>query len=306
MTSFIKPFKLGYVDFECISVKRMADYYENTLGFTTMEIGDNGEHYISAGVDHHNVILRSSNTSALNTIGYQIAKNESLTDIQKYLKAQGISSEIKTDFQPGIPVLLELKDPDDYIIHLFQDIETPAPGYKLDKVSPHKLGHLALGSLKLKDSVDFYMNILNFNYTDQIGNKATFLTCNSDHHVLNISNFNYKMMHHVAFELKDSAHHVSSADYLASKEHEIVWGPSRHTAGHNIASYHHDPELNLIELYTEMDQYIPELQCFDPRPWHQELPLKPRNWDFNCAWYTKFENDIIDSVMKKVKVGEEV
>lgn len=297
----INVFKLGYVDFQCNDVKRMQDYYENTIGFTNVATGDKGESFISSGVDHHNVILRQGNASELQTIGFQIKETSSLQEIQKYLSKNGLKSVIKSDTQPGVKELIELRDPDGYKIHLYHQMETPAPGYKLGHVTPHKLGHLALGSLKPEASVEFYMSILNFQYTDNIGNRATFLTCNSDHHVLNISNFGHRMMHHVAFELKDSAHHVSSADYLAAKEHAIVWGPSRHTAGHNIASYHHDPELNLIELYTEMDQYIPELDIFDPRPWHEELPLKPKIWDYNCTWYTKFEADIIDSVLKKVK-----
>lgn len=298
MNSIIQTFKLGYVDFNCLDLSKMTDYYENIMGFTTIE-NSKEERYISTGVDHHNIVLRSSNKSEISTIGYQIAQNDSLKNIQNFLTSQGIKSEIKTDYQPGIKELIELKDPDEYTIHLYQEMETPAPGYKLESIAPHKLGHLALGSLKPEASIEFYMKVLNFHYTDQIGNRAIFLTCNSDHHVLNISNFGKKMMHHVAFELKDSSHHVKSADLLGSKDFPIVWGPSRHTAGHNIASYHHDPELNVIELYTDMDKFIPELGEFDPRPWHQELPLKPKTWEGNCTWYTKFENDIIDSVLKK-------
>ena len=41
---------------------------------------------------------------------------------------------------------------------------------------------------------------------------------------------------------------------------------SRHTAGHNIAGYHYDPDRVIVELYTEMDQFIPELGFHEPRP----------------------------------------
>ena len=72
----------------------------------------------------------------------------------------------------------------------------------------------------------------------------------------------------------------------------VLWGPSRHTAGHNIATYHHDADGNVVELYTEMDVYIPELDIFEPRPWHQELPLKPRQWEGLSSWGTEFEVDL--------------
>ena len=55
----------------------------------------------------------------------------------------------------------------------------------------------------------------------------------------------------------------------------LLWGPSRHTAGHNVAAYHYDPNRVMVELYTEMDQFIPELGMCEPRPWHEHVPMKP-------------------------------
>lgn len=296
----IKPFKLGYADFDCTDIEAMEDYYLNVMGFSLVE-EDKGVKYISSGVDHHSIVLRKGSESALRTIGYQIQENDSLETVANELRTHGFRAEVKTDSQPGINQLVEFEDPDGYKIQLFHHIETPIPGYKENGISPFKLGHIAIGSLNPKKSADFYMEVLNFNYTDTIGDRATFLTCNQDHHVLNIASFGQKMMHHIAFELKDASHHTRSADILAKNEKPILWGPSRHTAGHNIATYHHDPEKNLIELYIDMDQYIEPLGSFDPRPWHEELPLKPRVWDNNCAWYTKYEESILDLVLKKLK-----
>jgi hypothetical protein len=41
-----------------------------------------------------------------------------------------------------------------------------------------------------------------------------------------------------------------------------------------------------------MDQYIPELGIFEPRPWHKELPMKPRVWEALSSWGTEFEVDL--------------
>ncbi len=72
-----------------------------------------------------------------------------------------------------------------------------------------------------------------------------------------------------------------------------MWGPSRHTAGHNYASYHYDPDHTLVEFYTDMDIYLADAGYFEPRPWHEQLPQRPRVWSstqFN-AWGTKYEFD---------------
>ena len=40
-----------------------------------------------------------------------------------------------------------------------------------------------------------------------------------------------------------------------------------------------DPDGLLIELYAEMDQMLDEeLGYFDPKPWHEFRPQRPRAW----------------------------
>lgn len=294
----INVVKLGYAHFATPDAEKLLSYYEDTLGITHIETVEK-HMYLSTGVDHHNIMISQESDSHLKTIGYQVDPTQSLEDIQKHLANHGVKSELQHDALVGIPEMLVLEDPDGYKLHLYKEIAFSNVGFKENGIQPHKLGHIALGSTKPKEMLTFYRDVLNFHFTDYIGDKAAFLTCNSDHHTLNISNIGKTVMHHIAFQLHDASHHVVSGDRLAQRDVPIVWGPSRHTAGHNIASYHHDPDLNLIELYTDMDQYIPELGYFDPRPWHKELPLRPKVWDHNCVWGTTYENSILDSVMKK-------
>ncbi len=69
----------------------------------------------------------------------------------------------------------------------------------------------------------------------------------------------FRKLHHIAFELRERAQHHDAADLLSAANIPIVWGPARHTAGHNLASYHFDPDQVLVEFYADMDVYIPEL-----------------------------------------------
>jgi hypothetical protein len=86
-------------------------------------------------------------------------------------------------------------------------------------------------------------------------------------------------MAHAAFELIDWGHVRTACDTLGRHKRTILWGPLRHGIGHNIAVYHRDPDDNVIEFYTEMDQMKDEaLGYFDPRPWHQDRPQVPKTW----------------------------
>jgi catechol-2,3-dioxygenase len=135
--------------------------------------------------------------------------------------------------------------------------------------------------------------VLGFAITDRIEAGATFLTCNHDHHVLNLVTASFQKLHHIAFELRGRSQHHDAADLLSSRQIPIVWGPARHTAGHNLASYHFDPDQVLIEFYADMDVFIPELGWFEPRPWHETLPLRPQVWQRGTltTWGTKYDFD---------------
>ena len=61
---------------------------------------------------------------------------------------------------------------------------------------------------------------------------------------------------------------------------ELVWGPGRHGPGHNIYTYHYNPDGFTIEMFTELDTMSNEANgYFDPRPWHTDMPQRPKVWD---------------------------
>ena len=59
----------------------------------------------------------------------------------------------------------------------------------------------------------------------------------------------------------------------------LIWGPGRHGPGHNVFTYHRNPDDQIVELFTELDKMLDEnLGYFDPRPWHRDRPQKPKVW----------------------------
>lgn len=289
----IKAFRLGYVDFASQNAEEMIKYYTKTMGFKLIEQDKSGSAYLSGGLDHHNIIITPADITGVKCYGYQLDGKLTMEEVQQALSSQGINSELKNDEKPGISTYIELNDPSGNLLHLYNQMEQPAKGFGDSGIVPLKLGHIAFCSDNLKETIRFYEEALGFLSTDQIGEDfANFLTCNSDHHVLNIVASNQTKLHHIAFQLKDAGHQYASSDLLAKHGHPVIWGPSRHTAGHNIATYHYDPDHQVIELYTDMDVYISELGIFEPRPWHKDLPLKPKVWEGLSSWGTDFVMDL--------------
>jgi catechol 2,3-dioxygenase-like lactoylglutathione lyase family enzyme len=147
-------------------------------------------------------------------------------------------------------------------------------------IVPRKLGHTALFTPDIRKTVAFYTELLGFRVSDWIGDFFVFMRCNTDHHTVNFITGEQPRLHHIAFELSDWNHVKHACDFLARDDIQLVWGPGRHGPGHNLYTYHVNPDGFTVELFTELDQMsCEENGYFDPRPWHQDCPQRPKVWD---------------------------
>jgi len=287
-----KVFRIGYVELATPNLLQQSEYYEKVLGLQRVETTADAT-YLSIGLDHHNVALRSGAAAGLSCIGFQVNRDIVLAELARELKAAGLAVVHKTDARPGVAELIEVTPPGSIPVQLFHTMTMPAPGFSDRGIGPVRLGHLAIMAPNPDKVVQFYRDALGFQITDWFEEFATFMTCNPDHHVIVIVQADKNRLHHVAFQLRDRGHHCEAADFLARSGVATLWGPARHTAGHNLAAYHHDPDRTIIELYTDLDVLLPELGIFEPRPWHEDRPQKPKAWQSSefTTWGTRYEFD---------------
>lgn len=287
-------FRLAYLDLHTPDLDALARFYAGPLGLTTVEDAGTSR-YLSFGYDHHNLALHAGDGATLGAIGYQLSRETPLERMAGILKDAGVGFEERSYSRPGIARLLRLDPVGGQVIELFEECAPARPGFGTAGIVPLRLGHFAVISPEGARLVALHRDVLGFWETDWFGEALTFLTCNHEHHVLNIVNVPVpSRLHHLAFQLRDGAHHVTAADTLAGAGTPVLWGPSRHTAGHNVAQYVRDPADFLLELYSDMDVYLPDLAMMEPRPWHRALPMVPQVWARgNVAnWETHFEFDL--------------
>ncbi len=274
----LNAIKLGHVEFTVRDLPRMSDFYGEVVGL--VETGREADAvHLSTVVDHSSVVLRQGSTTALAKIAFQVAPM-SCADIAAELRAHGLEAELRTDSQPGVPALVRTRNTDGVPVELYPAAEPSAHPYSHRGVSPLKLSHVASLSPDVHRLVSFYTDVLGFRVSDSMQDFFYFLRCGADHHTVNMAAGQYSAVQHFAFELTDVAHVRSACDALARHGVEILWGPLRHGCGHNIAIYHCDPEGLIIEHCAELDRMSHEsLGYFDPRPWHEDRPQRPKAWD---------------------------
>jgi len=268
--------KIGHVSLRTSDLDRMVAYYTEVLDFDLVDRGADAA-YLAADIDHHCVAIMRAPAAEPVHLAFQIAG--SIEDAEADLAKRGIAAERRTDPEPGIGALLRICDPEGNPLDLYPEIEHRRQRSATRR--PQKLGHVCYFVGDVGRTVDFYREVLGFRWSDSIGDFFVFLRCAADHHTINLLRSDRpRRIHHIAYEMRDVSHVQQALDALgATTEHKVVWGPGRHGPGHNLFSYHRDPDQTTVELFTQLDVMLDErLGYYEPRPWHEDSPQRPKVW----------------------------
>jgi catechol-2,3-dioxygenase len=271
--------KLGHAGFTATDVEALAGYYDTVLGFTETERAD-GAVYLTTSEDHHTVALHAGDEDQITHLAFQLGPATSLEDAQRHLGEHGTKADIRSDAEPGIARLLEFQDPEGNTLQFYEQAQLVDSGFSDHGIRPHKLGHICLRAHDVPKLTEWYETVLGFKWSDWIADFFVFIRCGPDHHTLNLLKGERagNVLHHIAYELRDWAHVQPACDVLFQHGYKLEWGPGRHGPGHNIFTYHKDPGGNVIELFTQLDVMNEELGHFEPRPWHEDRPQRPKRW----------------------------
>ena len=271
--------RIGHATFETPDIDRQIDYFTQVVGLVLAE-RQNGRAYLATKVGDLAVQLEKGDVSRCARLAFQVAPGTELNDIRKGVEAECVRCEARNDTSPGIPKAVAFEDPKGTAIEVYAE-QTLITGKQasVPGIGPLKLGHLAFVVDDPKKYAEFYTKVLGFRVSDWIDDWFVFMRCGPDHHTVNFVRGKTTKMHHVAFELSDTAQLIAACDFLGSKNIPIIWGPGRHGPGHNVYIYHRNPDDQIIETFCELDKMLDEkLGYFDPRPWHRDRPQKPKTW----------------------------
>jgi len=268
--------RMGAATFQTADIERSLDYFTSMIGLIPAAHGASRAVLATAeGLEA--IVLERASASGLTKLSFQI--DGSLDEAASFLKAQGVAAKHASDMTPGMPKTLLFTDPQGTEIELFSDYLFAKRDKRQAGIMPLKVGHVAAVSPDVGPVVKFYTECLGFRLSDWRPDAAYFLRCNTDHHTVNFFRNEKTAFHHLALEVNDWAELHRACDFLARNGYKMQWGPARHIIGHNIACYHRNPDGFLIELFTELDQMKDEsLGYFDPRPWHEDTPQRPKAW----------------------------
>jgi catechol 2,3-dioxygenase-like lactoylglutathione lyase family enzyme len=270
--------RLGHATLTSPDLAQQVDYYSEVVGLTLVERDSKRALFASRqGLEAIAVELGAPN--ALARLAFQVAPGSDLAELARDLGRHGVKAERRSGITPGVAEAVVFQDPKGTSIEIFSDYVFAKEDQSQAGIMPLKLGHVAYRVNDVQQVVKFYTDVLGFRVSDWNGDTFAFLRCGPDHHTVNFVHDEVPQLHHIAFEVKDWAEIQRACEWLAKKGIRLVWGPGRHIIGHNIAIYHRNADKVRVEFFCEMDLMKDEaLGYFDPRPWHQDRPQRPKVW----------------------------
>lgn len=270
--------RLGHATFSTPDIERQVDYWSNVMGMVVTD-RTKDRVMLATTFGHEAIALVPGPAGLLKRLSFQVAPGSDLGELARNLAGHGVECERAGDISPGVRNAVTFTDSKGTLIEIYADYELAKDDGRDPVIAPLKFGHIAYRVNDPGKITGFYCDVLGFRVSDWIGDHFSFLRCGPDHHTVNFARYAEEKLHHIAFEVKDVATLNRACDYLAKNKIQLVWGPIRHVVGHNIAAYHRNPDEIRVELYCELDvMYDETLGYFEPRPWHEDRPQRPKVW----------------------------
>ena len=108
-----------------------------------------------------------------------------------------------------------------------------------------------------------------------------FFRCHTIFHCYAVARSQYNGLHHMQFTLKNPvAVHAAFEKMRDRGKVELIWGPLRHGAGHNIVFYFRDYTGNIVE-YSAEEEIILNDATYVPRVWPVTDPRAGDEWNLS-------------------------
>jgi catechol 2,3-dioxygenase-like lactoylglutathione lyase family enzyme len=252
-----------------------VNFYTDAWGLKKVD-GESGIAFFAAEGSPENYILRlrKADEKRVDLLAFGAEDAAHVDEIADNLAAGGVGfisepGELKT---PGGGYGLRFFDPDGRTVEVssdvaqreFRDLE---PGESI----PTGLSHAVLGSDNQLEAIEFYKKYLGFKMSDWISNQMCFMRCTTNEHDLAIFKGDAPQLNHVAFLFRGIDEFMRATGRVMATGSVMRWGPGRHVVGDNTFAYFFDPNGNVSEITTNMEQ------CYDD--WQPRLMMPPEAGD---------------------------
>ncbi|HEU0074277.1 MAG TPA: VOC family protein [Dehalococcoidia bacterium] len=232
-------------------------FYSDAWGLKKVD-GEDGIAFFAAEGSPENYILRvrKADEKRVDLLAFGAEDAAHVDEIANNLAANGVGfisepGELKT---PGGGYGFRFFDTDGRTCEVSSGVaQRESRELEPGESIPVGLSHAVLGSANQLEAIEFYRRNLGFKMSDWIGNQMCFMRCTTNEHDLAIFRGESKL-NHVAFLFRGIDEFMRATGRVMKTGAVMQWGSGRHVVGDNTFSYFYDPNGNVSEITTDMEQ----------------------------------------------------
>jgi len=238
-------------------VERLAKFYADTFDYRAEMLGDEA-HCEAAG---RSLWIRPGRVNQLLESQFVFADPAALDRYIGRLERGGVTYAVQDEHGSRS---IRMEDPEGRSVCFAVHVDrTPVAGGGTGQEHPARLQHYALRTPAPQVLVDFYAHSLGFTISDLVRNQAGeltagFLRSDAEHHSLAIFGAAERRLDHFSCETRDWLSLRDWADMMGRRSSPLVWGIGRHGPGNDTFFVVMDPDGNLAEISSDLEQCAPE------------------------------------------------
>jgi catechol 2,3-dioxygenase-like lactoylglutathione lyase family enzyme len=266
--------EMGHVAIQTTDLQGSIFDATQLLGLRVTEKTDNEVYLAAAGV-HHELVYVESDVNGIHSLGLVARDGDALRTIRRRVRDESLPVISEKPVSAGVQDGFTFVGPEGWIFEVYTDMQPDVPTQL--SFGPDRYGHINFHPKDVTGMMKFLHRVLDFRLSDVIGDDfAYFMRCNPDHHGIALIK-GEGTFHHHAWQTQSIADLGKLGDRLHQVGRELIWGPVRHGAGHNIAAYYVEASGAVVELYTDLEQIYD-----DARP--------PVVWGADENWYNMWSS----------------
>ncbi len=256
-----------------------AQYAVENMGFYLVHADREGRHYLAAhGLDPYSLVYTPGEQGKVDHISYVVRNAADLLTAEKRLAELDVKGErIERSALWRHGPALRFKNPSGHTIELTPGVLVDVPMAALvaepqGTPGPISLDHAVVRAVDVGAGFEFASRVMGLKESARIVAPdgipvLGFFRCHTLYHCYAVARSQYNGLHHMQFTVKNppAVHHAFEQMKERGKV-ELIWGPLRHGAGHNIVVYFRDYTGNIVEFSAE-EEIILNDATYVPRAW---------------------------------------
>ncbi|MCD2137343.1 VOC family protein [Salinicoccus halitifaciens] len=284
---------LGHVEISVDKFEASLEFFTEIMGLVLTKQEDDRA-YLRAwqDFDDYTLVLKSSEESQVNRVGWRVSTEESLKLFEDQLKEMDVEYEwVESGRKRALGEALHFKSPTGIPVELYwekekfktddEKIASRLPShpskYQMKGVSPRRFDHVNLMVDDVEEEQKWWTELLGIHHRYYVQNKedvrlGSWLSrTNIAHEIafMRNSNQNGTSFHHLAYYLDSPDELIRAANIMAENGIKIEWGPGKHGTSGAQFIYVFEPSGHRVEIWTGgLLMFSPD---WKPIEWNSEL-----------------------------------